>query len=100
MRELILANNHLLNLKDVSQLKNLTLLDVSYNRLLDFDKLHPLKLLKKLTVLSVQGNVFEGKAGHSYESEVKKVLPDLKVLDPMALKDFSQFEDMEHVCFP
>jgi hypothetical protein len=31
---------------------------------------------------------------------VRKILPDLKALDPLALKDFSQFEDMEHVCFP
>jgi len=30
---------------------------------------------------------------------IKKMMPWVKVLDPDQIKDFSQYSDMEHICF-
>ena len=56
LRELILGHNQLSYVKDIGDLTNLVVLDVSHNKLLDMDKLQPLKPLIKLKVLCVSGN--------------------------------------------
>lgn len=60
---------------------------MSYNKLIEFDKLDSLLSLKKLTTLSLQGNLMHKIA--NYESVVQRKLPHVKVLDPDCIKDFS-----------
>ena len=42
--------------KDITSLKHLSLVDLSYNKIIEFDKIKPLQNLKKLKVLSLEGN--------------------------------------------
>jgi Leucine-rich repeat (LRR) protein len=39
LRELLLSHNLIPNVKELGQLKNLTLLDLSHNKIVEFDKL-------------------------------------------------------------
>lgn len=39
LKELIFANNQLSIIKELGSLKNLELLDLSYNKLIDYDKI-------------------------------------------------------------
>lgn len=61
-------------LKEIGLLKNLQLLDLGYNKLIESDKLVPLTQLKKLQTLVLQGNLLQQKYAN-YESIVKKLLP-------------------------
>ena len=36
----------------------------------------------------------------NYESVVRKLLPSVLALDPDQVPDFSQYQEMLHVCFP
>jgi Leucine-rich repeat (LRR) protein len=56
LRELVMGNNHLTSVKDFGDLTNLVVLDISSNKLIDMDKLVPLKPLTKLKVLCISGN--------------------------------------------
>eukprot|EP00347_Sterkiella_histriomuscorum_P016987 403351092 len=97
MRELVFAYNQLSILKELGQLKNLQLLDLSHNKISEIEKVMPLQSCKKLSILSLQGNIVEKHI--NYDNILKKMLPQVKVQDPDQIKDFSQFSDMEHVCF-
>ena len=61
-------------LKEIGLLKNLQLLDLGYNKLIESDKLVPLTQLKKLQTLVLQGNLLQQNYAN-YESIVKKLLP-------------------------
>jgi Leucine-rich repeat (LRR) protein len=58
----------------LGQLKNIQLLDLSHNKLIELEKLIPLQNLKKLTILSLQGNLMQTKS-QCYEQQVGKILP-------------------------
>ena len=72
-------------------------MDISGNKISEFDKLIPLQNLKKMTILSLKNNFITKQA--NYEANMIKLLPQVKVLDPNSMKDYSQFSQMEDVCF-
>lgn len=97
LREVVFSQNLLSIVKELGQLKNLNLLDISSNKISEFDKLIPLQNLKKMTILSLKGNFITKQA--NYEANMNKILPQVKVLDPDLIRDYSQFSSMENVCF-
>lgn len=97
LREAIIAFNQLSQLKEVGTLKNLQLLDLSHNKIIDYDKVAPLSSLKKLAVLSLQGNMVAKTS--TYLNVISKMFQTVKVLDPPQIKDYSMFLQMEAICF-
>ena len=75
------------------------MIDLRYNKLTDMDKIAQLKALSKLQVICVEGNVLTKKIP-KYEAAIEHMFGRSMNVDPMELKDFSIFPEMEHVCFP
>jgi Leucine-rich repeat (LRR) protein len=88
LKELILGHNQLSGVKDLGDLTNLVVLDISHNKLNDLDKLTPLKALLKLKVLCVQENPLCTRIP-KYEAAVQKLFHQSLIIDPDILKDFS-----------
>ncbi len=72
---------------------------MSFNKILEIEKLQPIKNLHKLRVLCIEGNMIQKRFAH-YEKLIKDMLGSSVILDPTQLRDYSQFEDMIHVCYP
>ena len=83
----------------MSDIKNLEILDVSFNKLLEIEKLMPIKNLHKLRVLCIEGNMMQKRFIH-YEKLIRDMLGANIILDPEQLRDYTQFEDMAFVCYP
>jgi hypothetical protein len=72
---------------------------VSFNKLLEIEKLLPIKNLHKLRVLCIEGNMMQKRFTH-YEKLIRDMLGASIILDPECIRDYSQFEDMAYVCYP
>ena len=83
----------------MSDIKNLEILDVSFNKLLEIEKLMPIKNLHKLRVLCIEGNMMQKRFIH-YEKLIRDMLGANIILDPEQLRDYTQFEDIAFVCYP
>lgn len=81
----------------MGSLRNLTLLDLSFNKIIDFDKLAPLQISKKLSILSLEGNIIA--KSPNYMTLIVKMFPSIKTLDPPSIRALSQFQSMEAYCF-
>lgn len=66
-------------IKEIATLKSLVLLDLSYNKLVDYDRIAPLSSMKKLTVLSLIGNNVTKIV--NYKAICKKLVAQVKVFD-------------------
>lgn len=106
LREVVLGNNCFSLLTHFSDMKNLEILDVSYNKLLEIDKLQPLKTLHKLRVLCIEGNMMQRRFAH-YEKLIRDMLgasssTGLVILDqPDLIREYSQYdEETVQICYP
>jgi Leucine-rich repeat (LRR) protein len=73
LREIILSHNSFSLLTPFADIKNLEILDVSFNKILEIEKLQPIKNLHKLRVLCIEGNMIQKRFVH-YEKLIKDML--------------------------
>jgi len=66
----------------------LEIVDVSYNKILEMDKLQPIKNLHKLRVLCVEGNIMQ-KRFAQYERLIRDMVGQNIVIDPEQLREYT-----------
>ena len=64
------------------------IVDVSYNKILEMDKLQPIKNLHKLRVLCVEGNIMQ-KRFAQYERLIRDMVGQNIVIDPEQLREYT-----------
>lgn len=80
LKELVFSHNSLSQVKELTSLKRLSLLDLSFNKIIDFEKVTALQSLKKIKVLCLNGNLLE--KTQTYDQTMARMFPWIKITDP------------------
>ncbi|KAM7087085.1 leucine-rich repeat-containing protein 56 isoform 1-T2 [Molossus nigricans] len=91
LKELYVSYNHIADLSPLCLLDQLEVLDLEGNNVEDLGQVRYLQLCPRLAMLTLEGNLVclqpspstQVPQGYNYRAEVKKLIPQLQVLDEM-----------------